>query len=46
MPDKRYSRRETAAEFLKRRAGNARPKDLLPFLKKAGREAPRPGDEI
>ena len=26
---------ETAAEFLRRRAGNARPEDLLPFLDRA-----------
>ena len=26
---------ETAAEFLKRRAGDARPEDLLPFLERA-----------
>jgi hypothetical protein len=37
---------ETAADFLKRRAGTARPEDLLPFLDKAKREAPPVGDEI
>jgi hypothetical protein len=26
---------ESAAEFLKRRAGNAKPEDLLPFLERA-----------
>ena len=35
---------ETAAEFLKQRAGNAKPADLLPFLDKARDEAPGPGD--
>ena len=29
---------ETAAEFLKRRAGNARPKDMLPFFDRARRD--------
>jgi hypothetical protein len=29
-----------------RRAGNARPMDILPFLDKAGRETPPVGDEI
>jgi len=37
---------ETASDFLKRRAGNARPQDMLPFLDKARREAPPVGDEI
>jgi hypothetical protein len=37
---------ETAADFLKRRAGTARPADLLPFLDQAGTEAPAPGDEL
>jgi hypothetical protein len=37
---------ETAADFLKQRAGNAKPVDLLPFLDKAGNEAPPVGDEI
>lgn len=37
---------ETAADFLKRRAGSATPQDMLPFLQNAGREAPPPGDEI
>ncbi|MBV8567352.1 MAG: pilus assembly protein HicB [Methylobacteriaceae bacterium] len=36
---------ETAADFLKRRAGDAKPADLLPFLDKAGNEPPPPGDE-
>lgn len=36
---------ETAAEFLKRRRANSRPKDLLPFLDRAGNEPPAPGDE-
>jgi HicB family len=37
---------ETAADFLARRAGTARPDDLLPFLEKAKREKPPLGDEI
>lgn len=37
---------ETAADLLKRRAGKARPQDMLPFLDKARREAPPPGDQI
>lgn len=37
---------ETAADFLKRRAGKARPADMLPFLDKAKREAPPIGDEV
>jgi len=36
---------ETAAEFFKHRAGQARPGDLLPFLEKARDEPPPPGDE-
>jgi hypothetical protein len=37
---------ETTADFLKRRAGKARPEDMLPFLDKAKREAPPAGDEL
>jgi len=37
---------ETAADFLKRRAGKAQPADMLPFLDKAKREAPPAGDEV
>lgn len=37
---------ETAATFLKRRAGKARPQDMLPFLDKAKHEAPPAGDEM
>ena len=37
---------ETAADFLKRRAGKARPEDMLPYLDKAKREAPPVGDEV
>ena len=37
---------ETAAEFFKRRAGSARPEDMLPFLERAGDEPPVPGDEL
>ena len=35
---------ETA--FLKRRAGKARPEDMLPFLDKAKKEPPAVGDEM
>ncbi|BAK65456.1 hypothetical protein SLG_07810 [Sphingobium sp. SYK-6] len=37
---------ETASDFLKRRAGKARPEDMLPFLDNARREAPPSGDEV
>lgn len=37
---------ETASAFLARRAGKARPEDLLPFLDKAKRESPPAGDEL
>jgi hypothetical protein len=37
---------ETASEFLVRRAGKARPEDLLPFLDRARNEPPPTGDEI
>lgn len=37
---------ETAADFLRRRAGDACPSDLLPFLENAKREAPPAGDEM
>ena len=37
---------ETAADFLSRRAGKARPEDMLPFLDAAKREAPPAGDEL
>jgi hypothetical protein len=37
--------KETAADFLKRRAGEAKPSDMLPFLDGAKREPPPPGDE-
>ena len=36
---------ETAQEFLQRRAGKARPKDLLKYLRKAGREQPSETDQ-
>jgi hypothetical protein len=36
---------DTAAVFLRRRAGDARPEDLLPFLDRASDEPPPPGDE-
>jgi hypothetical protein len=35
---------ETAREFLERRAGKARPKDLLKYLRKAGHERPTETD--
>jgi hypothetical protein len=35
---------ETAADFLKRRAADARPEDMLAFLDKAGREPIAAGD--
>lgn len=37
---------ETAADFLTRGAGKARPEDMLPFLDRAKREAPPAGGEI
>jgi len=37
---------ETAADFLNRRAGKARPEDMLPFLDKAKREPPLVGDDL
>lgn len=37
---------ETAARFLERRAGEAQPSDMLPFLDKAKRETPPVGDEM
>jgi hypothetical protein len=37
---------ETASEFLRRRAGNATPADLLPFLDDAGNEEPAPEDKL
>lgn len=36
---------ETAADFLRRRAGDARPSDLLDFLDRAGDEAPVRSDK-
>jgi hypothetical protein len=35
---------ETAQEFLKRRAGSAKPRDLLRFTRKAGQESPGDAD--
>ena len=35
---------ETAREFLERRAGDAKPKDLLKYLRKAGLEQPVESD--
>jgi hypothetical protein len=37
---------ETAASFLRHRAGTAKPADLLPFLDNAGDEPPPAGDEM
>ena len=37
---------ETASDYLRRRAGSARPADMLPFLDGAKREPPPAGDEI
>lgn len=37
---------ETAAEFLRARAGDARPADLLPFLDSAASEAAAPADQL
>ena len=35
----------TAREFLQRRAGSAKPKDLLKYLRRAPKVAPDAGDE-
>jgi len=35
---------ETAQEFLRRRAGKAKPRDLLKFTRKAARETPSEAD--
>ena len=35
---------ETAREFLERRAGDAKPKELLKYLRKAGRKQPTDSD--
>lgn len=37
---------ETASDFLKRRAGQASPSDMLPFLDGARDEPPPVGDEL
>lgn len=37
---------ETAADFLNRRAGAARPTDMLPFLDGAKSERPPAGDQL
>ena len=37
---------ETAADYLKTRAGDAAPADLLPLLDRARTEPPVPGDEL
>ena len=36
---------ETAADFLRRKAGDATPSDLAAFLDRAGSQLPIPGDE-
>ena len=36
----------TASEFLRQRAGGAKPKDLLRYLRRAPRVAPVQGDEL
>ena len=36
---------ETASDFLKRRAGEASPAEMLPFIDRAKAEAPPVGDE-
>jgi hypothetical protein len=35
---------DTAEEFLRRRAGHAKPRDLLKFTRKAGKEMPSEAD--
>lgn len=37
---------ETAADFLKQRAGKATPRGMLRYLDKAKRNAPPPGDDL
>jgi hypothetical protein len=37
---------ETAADFLRRRAGDAKTSDMLWFLDRAANEPPPPGDEM
>ena len=37
---------ETAAEFFKKRAGGAKGRGLMKFLRRATARAPEPGDEI
>ena len=37
---------ETAAEFFRKRAGNANGTGLMAFLRNAPRVAPEPGDEV
>lgn len=36
---------ETAADFLRRKAGDAKPEDMLPLLENAGSEPPASDDE-
>lgn len=42
----RIGAQETAKEFFRRRAGNAKPEDLLKFLDKAPKGVIVPGDEL
>jgi hypothetical protein len=37
---------DSAAEYLKRRSGDAKPSDLLPFLENAADEPPHPNDAM
>lgn len=37
---------QTAAEFLKQRAGDGRPEDMVPFLGAAPDETPSPEDQL
>lgn len=37
---------ETAGDFLKQRAGSAKPADMLPFLDRAANDSPPAGDGI
>ncbi len=37
---------ETASALLKARAGNAKARDLIPYLDRAGDEPPSPEDEL
>ena len=45
VDDRAMERWGAAADFFKKRAGSAKPEDMLPFLDNARNEPPRPGDE-